>query len=257
VKQGIADPSDYHEHEANRISDTIVSQARSGQRLTSREFAHATQVGFSPPVEEVATRTARQEEDLSNLLPPPAHDSTLWIQRNGRGKDRSRSERDRSRQSRPRDAPRGTKPIDESGLDREDIHKIKDRIHAGAKDWVGISPEDDVITTDEEGNAENHGPASDLLERRSQQDAESRAREVMPGWLWKLLGAAAAAAIIACFATGVCEFAAVVGGLGYAAAALITFLLTRAGIRDSGSSAGSETTAASGDEASPSEEVVA
>jgi hypothetical protein len=259
-KQGIADPSDYHEYEANRLSDSIVARARSGQRLTNREFAPATQGGSPTLVEEGPLGTARQNEAISNLL-PPIHDSTLWIQRNGNGKGRSQSERDRSRQSRPRDAPRGTRPIDASDLDREDIHKIKDRIGAGASDWVGISPEGDVITTDEEGNAENHGPASDYLERRSQQDAESRARSTIPNWVWVLLGGAATVALIACFATGVCEIGAIIGGLSYATALLITYLLKRAGIRDSGSSAdsetGSETTTASGEEASPPEEEVA
>jgi hypothetical protein len=134
---------------------------------------------------------------------------------------------------------------------------------------VGISPEGDVITTDEEGNAENHGSVSDYLDKGSQQGAESpegdvittdeeansKARSVIPDWVWGILGAAAAAALIACFATGVCEIGAIVAGLSYATAALITFLLTQAGIRDSGSSVGSETTTASGEEASPSEEI--
>jgi hypothetical protein len=44
-------------------------------------------------------------------------------------------------------------------------------------------------------------------------------------------------AIIACFAIGVCGFAAVVAGLGYATALLIIGLLERAGIRDSGGGA--------------------
>src|SRR5262249_22983710 len=136
--------------------------------------------------------------------------------------------RERSRQSRPRNAPRGTRPIDESGLDKEDVHKIKDGIGAGPRDWVGITPEGEVITTDEEGNAENHGPASDYLRE---------AHPEIPDWVWPLLtvvGIIVVAGLIACFATGVCEFAAIVAGLGYATALLIIGLLKGAGIRDSG-----------------------
>jgi len=146
------------------------------------------------------------------------------LQRNGDGEERSRQ--DRSRQSRPRDAPQGTRPIDETDMGREDIHKIKDGIPAGPKDWVGITPEGEVITTDEEGNAENHGPASNFLKE---------AHSEIPGWVWPLLGVVAMILIIACFATGICEFAAVAGALGFAAALLIIGLLKRAGIKDSGS----------------------
>jgi hypothetical protein len=92
--------------------------------------------------------------------------------RGGRGtgerdRGRSREAGERSRQSRPRDAPRGTVPIDQSGLSREDIHKIKQRIGAGAADWVGITPDGHVITTDENGNTVDHGQVSDLLAREA------------------------------------------------------------------------------------------
>jgi hypothetical protein len=66
----------------------------------------------------------------------------------------------KSRQSKPKNAPPGTKPIDQSGLDRGDVHGIKDGIGAGAQDWVGITPNGDVITTNPDGTAQNHGPAS-------------------------------------------------------------------------------------------------
>jgi len=57
---------------------------------------------------------------------------------------------------------------------------------------------------------------------------------MMPGWLLALLGAAALAAIAVCFATGVCEFAAVVAGLGALTAAAVIAVLKAAGIKDSG-----------------------
>ncbi|WP_051222032.1 DUF4157 domain-containing protein [Neptunomonas japonica] len=56
----------------------------------------------------------------------------------------------------------------------------------------------------------------------------------LPYWITVLLGAAATAAIIACFASGACEFGLIVGGLGTAAAAAVIALLNEAGIRDSG-----------------------
>lgn len=61
--------------------------------------------------------------------------------------------------SKPKNCPPGTKPIDQiPGLDKDDIHGIKDGIGAGPQDWTGISPSGDVITGDHEGNAVNNGP---------------------------------------------------------------------------------------------------
>ncbi len=57
---------------------------------------------------------------------------------------------------------------------------------------------------------------------------------MMPDWLLAVLGAAALAALVVCFATGVCEFAAVVAGLGAVAAAAVIAILKTAGIKDSG-----------------------
>jgi hypothetical protein len=58
----------------------------------------------------------------------------------------------------PKNAPRGTKPIDQTGLSRGEIHDIKDGLQAGANEWVGIAPNGDVITTDPlTGNALNLG----------------------------------------------------------------------------------------------------
>ncbi|MFT3777042.1 MAG: RHS repeat-associated core domain-containing protein [Ottowia sp.] len=67
-------------------------------------------------------------------------------------------------ESRPIDASTGTKPIDQSGLGRGEIHDIKDGVGAGARDWTGIAPNGDVITSDPEGNAINHGPADDYTQ---------------------------------------------------------------------------------------------
>jgi hypothetical protein len=64
------------------------------------------------------------------------------------------------------------------------------------------------------------------------------AREMLPAWVLALLSAAAIAAIAACFASGACEFGAVVAGLGSAAAAAVMAVLKAAGIRDSGVGAG-------------------
>ena len=91
--------------------------------------------------------------------------------RGGRGtRDRGGRRHDdaeRSRGTRPRNAPTGTRPIDESGLSREDIHKIKQRIGAGAADWVGITPDGHVVTTDENGNTVDHGSVDSLLAREA------------------------------------------------------------------------------------------
>jgi hypothetical protein len=62
-----------------------------------------------------------------------------------------------------------------------------------------------------------------------------RVMETLPYWLAALLGAAATAAVVACFVSGACEFGIVVGGLGAAAAAAVIAILNAAGIRDSGS----------------------
>lgn len=67
------------------------------------------------------------------------------------------------RGAKPKNAPPGTIPIDKSGLSKEDIHRIKDGIGAGPRDWTGISPDGDVISGDSEGNAINNGPYSDYL----------------------------------------------------------------------------------------------
>jgi hypothetical protein len=112
-------------------------------------------------------------------------------------------------------------------LDKDDIHTIKTGVGAKPKDWVGISPDDDVITSDGDGNAVNWGPVSSFLRE---------AHPEIPTWVW-LLGIAIVLAIILCIASGACVFAAVVGGLGYATALLAIGLLKSAGVVDSGGEA--------------------
>jgi RHS repeat-associated protein len=66
--------------------------------------------------------------------------------------------------SKPNDCPTGTKPINRyPELTKDDIHKIKKGVGAGPKDWVGITPEGDVITGDSSGKAVNQGPFKDYL----------------------------------------------------------------------------------------------
>jgi hypothetical protein len=133
------------------------------------------------------------------------------------------SPRDRSRQSRPRNAPRGTVPIDQSGLDHETIEKIKDAIGAGPRDWVGITPDGHVVTGDSEGNAEDHGHVSDFC---------SNGAETIPKWVWGLLAFAAMIAIIVLFATGVGEVATILAGAGAAVVFIVKAALRAAGRDD-------------------------
>ena len=66
--------------------------------------------------------------------------------------------------SKPKGCPTGTKPIDQiPGLDKDNIHGIKDGVGAGPRDWTGIAPNGDVITGDSKGEAVNHGPYNDYL----------------------------------------------------------------------------------------------
>lgn len=65
--------------------------------------------------------------------------------------------------SKPKDCPAGTKPINQTGLDKDDVHAVKEGVGAGPPDWTGIAPNGDVITGDHEGNAVNHGNYKDFL----------------------------------------------------------------------------------------------
>jgi RHS repeat-associated protein len=66
--------------------------------------------------------------------------------------------------SKPKGCPTGTKPIDQyPGLDKDDIHNIKDGVNAGPKDWTGITPDGNVVTGDADGNAVVHDPYGQYL----------------------------------------------------------------------------------------------
>jgi hypothetical protein len=70
---------------------------------------------------------------------------------------------DRRRKSRPTNAPAGTKPIDKGLKDRGKIHDIKKGIGAAPDDWVGVTPEGEIITTDPEtGEAVDQGHVDDF-----------------------------------------------------------------------------------------------
>lgn len=72
-----------------------------------------------------------------------------------------------STESAPNDKPTGTIPIDESkgklGLGKDEVHQIKHGVGAGIRDWVGIAPNGDVITTDSDGYHINNGPYTDYI----------------------------------------------------------------------------------------------
>ncbi|KAB8194411.1 type IV secretion protein Rhs, partial [Lysobacter maris] len=75
----------------------------------------------------------------------------------------SSSKRKPSREQKPEDCPAGTKPIDQvPGLSSEDIHRIKDGVSAGPRDWVGISP-DGNVWINEGGEASDQGHFGDYL----------------------------------------------------------------------------------------------
>ncbi|TKB68029.1 MAG: hypothetical protein E8D47_00685 [Nitrospira sp.] len=69
-----------------------------------------------------------------------------------------------NRSAKPKNCPSGTKPIDQyPDLDSDDIHKIKKGLGARPDDWVGITPDGDVIIGGEGGEATNQGPYKDRL----------------------------------------------------------------------------------------------
>jgi RHS repeat-associated protein len=70
-----------------------------------------------------------------------------------------------SSESGPTDTPRGTRTIDKWGIPRGDIHDIKDGIGAGPKDWVGVTPGGDVITTGPNGEPVSNGHVDDYTKR--------------------------------------------------------------------------------------------
>ncbi|MGH6777758.1 MAG: RHS repeat-associated core domain-containing protein [Bradyrhizobium sp.] len=70
-------------------------------------------------------------------------------------------------ESAPTNAPPGTRPIDKWGIPRGDIHDIKGPkgLQAGPTDWVGVTPEGNVITTGPNGEAVNNGHVDDYTNR--------------------------------------------------------------------------------------------
>ena len=67
--------------------------------------------------------------------------------------------------SAPKSVPSGTKRIDQVGLDKDQLHEVKEGIGAGNEDYVGVTPSGDVITTGPDGEPENHGPIDDYTHR--------------------------------------------------------------------------------------------
>jgi hypothetical protein len=69
--------------------------------------------------------------------------------------------------AKPDGVPAGTLPIDKAkrkfGLDKDDVHAIKDGVGAGPTDWVGIDPQGNVWTGDENNQGENNGSHQDYL----------------------------------------------------------------------------------------------
>lgn len=85
-----------------------------------------------------------------------------------------KSPEDKRRGSAPTDAPRGTRPIDSAGIDREGVHDVKDGIGARPDDWVGVTPNGDIVTTDPQtgksvpqGNISDHGVERGRGERQN------------------------------------------------------------------------------------------
>lgn len=68
-----------------------------------------------------------------------------------------------STQSKPTNAPPGTVPLPQAGLPKGIHGEIKKGADAGPKDWTGIAPNGDVITTGPDGKAINHGPWGNLV----------------------------------------------------------------------------------------------
>jgi len=71
-------------------------------------------------------------------------------------------------------------------------------------------------------------------QEQPESDPNQRIRELLPGWLIALLSAAAIALIVACFATGACEAAALIGAAGAATAAIVIGILRAAGVNVQG-----------------------
>lgn len=209
---------------------------QAGQSLIAHELSHVVQqetaynadieaLSISSPEDpgerhaEIMSSSAELASGVSSQ--PMTRLSVMQIQRAPEDEEESEDDpSERSRQSRPRNAPSGTRPIDQSGLDRETIHGIKDAIGAGPKDWVGITPDGEIITTDSDGNAENHGHVSDYARQGS---------ESIPRWVWGVIGFAAMVALIVLFATGVGEVGLILAGASAAVIFVVHAALRAAG----------------------------
>ena len=73
-------------------------------------------------------------------------------------------------------------------------------------------------------------PAREPERKTSSEEAESKLRQLLPAWVIVLLGAALLAALVACFASGVCEAGIILGGVAAAAALVIIAALRHAGV---------------------------
>ena len=180
------------------VGNAVVTQLLAGQRYQEPASVQAREISARRPLEMDAPHIQRAEGDDETEDDP----------------------RGRSRQSRPKDAPTGTVPIDQSDLDRETIHKIKDGIGAGPKDWVGVTPEGNVITTGPGGSAVDNGHVTDYARSGS---------ETIPRWVWAVIGFVAMIGIIVLFATGVGEVGLILAGAGAAVVLIISAALKAAG----------------------------
>jgi Domain of unknown function (DUF4157) len=228
----VSHPSDAFEQEA----EVTASRVLSGPQPVNDVNAERLSVSSTESPERRAAKVSGSATPTLKVV----SQSTLKldsapIQRATEGNDEDQEDPgERSRQSRPRNAPTGTRPIDQTDLDRETIHKIKDGVGAGPKDWVGVTPDGDVVTTDPDGNAEVHGHASDY---------QRNGAENIPKWVWAAIvaacGFAAMIAIFVLFSTGIGEVGLILAGAG----AVVVFIV-RSALRAAG--AGSQSIAAGG-----------
>ena len=104
-------------------------------------------------------QTIRTVVPIVRLNPPPL---TKDDDDAGESAGTGESVEDRRRKSAPADAPRGTRPIDKAGIDRQGVHDIKEGILAGADDYVGVDSKGNIYTTDPAtGKAVPQGNISD------------------------------------------------------------------------------------------------
>ncbi len=72
-------------------------------------------------------------------------------------------------ESKPKDCPTGTLPIDQAkgkfGLNHGDVEAIKDNVDAAPTTWTGIAPNGDVWVGTPDGSGTNEGPFRDYIPR--------------------------------------------------------------------------------------------